>query len=130
MNTAVTRSFSRTLWHFISDVNVDSSMAVFHEICLSVGGHDFVGGTDAGEKRAVYGSRKELRGGFAREEDPVIEAYPYLSAQGLFGADRHIRVRAETEGVLIPSRYVFARCGEHRDLHSFPTRRSSRSGGR
>src|SRR5262245_66083635 len=66
--------------------------------------HDFVGGTDAGEKRAVYGSRKELRGGFAREEDPVLEGYPDLSAQALLGADRHIRVRAETEGVLIPSR--------------------------
>src|SRR5262245_66263199 len=65
--------------------------------------HDFVGGTNAGEKRAVYGSRKELRGGFAREENPVLEGYTYLSAQALLGADRHIGVRDENDGDLLTS---------------------------
>ena len=66
-----------------SDVGVDLSLAVFHEVRLGVGKHDLVGGADAGKERAVDGGRKELRGGFAREEDPVIDRCPDLPAQAL-----------------------------------------------
>ena len=91
-----------------SDVGIDFSLVVFHEVCLGVGEHDFVGGADAGEKCAVNGGRKELRGGFAREEDPVLDGRSYLPAQALLGANRHVGVRAQAEGVLVPSSYEMA----------------------
>src|SRR5262245_36523467 len=75
-----------------SDVGVDSSLAVFHQVRLGVGELDLVGGADAGEEGPVDGGRKELRGGFAREEDPALDGHPDLPAQALLGADRHVRV--------------------------------------
>src|SRR4249920_3441375 len=106
MNPRIWISFGRVRGH--SDVGIDFSLAVFHKVCLGVREHDFVGGADAGEKCAVNGGRKELRGGFAREEDPVLDGRSYLPAQALLGADRHVGVRAEAEGVLIPSSYEMA----------------------
>jgi hypothetical protein len=75
-----------------SDVDIDFSLAVFHEVYLGVGELDLVGGAYAGERRTVDGGRKKLRGGFAREEDPVLDGYPDLPAQALLGADRYVGI--------------------------------------
>ncbi len=63
-----------------SDVGVDVSLAIFHEVCLGVGKHNLVGRADAGKECAVDGGRKELRSGFAREEDPVLDGHADLPA--------------------------------------------------
>ena len=81
MNPRIWISFGRVRGH--SDVGIDFSLAVFHKVCLGVREHDFVGGADAGEKCAVNGGWKELRGGFARKEDPVLDGRSYLPAQTL-----------------------------------------------
>ena len=88
----------------VSDVGVDSSLAVFHEVRLGVSELDLVGGADAGEEGAVDGGRKELRGGFAREEDSALDGHPDLPAQALLGADRHVGVRAEFTPPMAPAR--------------------------
>lgn len=70
-----------------SHVEINRSGAVFHEVFLGVGEHDFVGGSHSGEEGTVDRGREILGGRFAGEEDPVFDGHADLAAQALFGAD-------------------------------------------